>query len=411
MFASNLLFWLDMSFWKKFALITVVSVVLSGIFFALTTWIPEFSEVFFSLFGLAGCGFVFLQKENVSYKYLAGLVIGSIIVGFLTMTFLYLKLLLGPGSFLGPSPDIAFIIQSLQIAAVLSVLSFFGGLVGIVLKGVYSLYGNKLDHVIVAIGPFIALIASLTVYRVKIGGTIASSYYGWPYPFVTHQIKDVIDRQFIDKWMFSPGSLFHYVIFDYALYLGAFLLMYCFVDIFNKNFKKFKINRTIVLFGVLVLMIGSMLAYAPVRRMDAVRQISEAKSCTQDPDCTIVNHVSSLYCSASVNKINEKRISTLLSSFPEDPKVSCSTHMRAVCFEGTCGLTDQPVSDPDSWELLKFRIKNCQVRSVMRTHSSAVMAVLKNGIVMNTKEPDSENLFEIVAWAKDRCGEVQMATE
>ncbi len=112
------------------------------------------------------------------------------------------------------------------IGAVIMIVSFVGGLVGIVLKGFYILYKDKLNKIIILIGPLLALFSSLAVCKIKLGGTIMSSLHGWPYPFWIHQIKDIVDGFFIDKWIFLPGSLYHYVILNYILYLVVFILFF-----------------------------------------------------------------------------------------------------------------------------------------------------------------------------------------
>jgi len=260
---------------KKFKPVILAAIICAIICSMVGFLIFEGSLLFLPYLFLAGAFMIFIQKEQSAYKFLDKLLVGSLVFGFLTMFFVSLRMYLS-SIFLGDSsfPFWFWLLpDSLLMALLFCFNSFLGGLLGIVLKGFYALYKNKLDKVIIVIGPALLMIFSLGVVKTKIGGTIESNLHGWPYPFLIHQIKDVIDGFFIDKWIFSPGSLYHYVIFDYLLYLVLISLVYFAVKLIN---KKLKINSTLVLFGLVILLILFLSFYSAIKESNAPSLIKES---------------------------------------------------------------------------------------------------------------------------------------
>jgi len=94
---------------------------------------------------------------------------------------------------------------------------------------------SSYDKRIIFILPFLLVLLSLIVSKVKLGGTIMSNLYGWPYPFLIHQVKDVVDGFLIDKWFFTLGSAYHYIIFNYLFFLVIVFIIYSFIKANNKK--------------------------------------------------------------------------------------------------------------------------------------------------------------------------------
>ena len=61
--------------------------------------------------------------------------------------------------------------------------------------------------------------------------------------------------------------------------------------------------------------------------------------------------------------------------------------------------------------MLKKAVKDCRVESIWQAHNLEVMAILKNGMVINTVEPEIDDILDIVNQSKDKCGNIMMMTE
>jgi len=398
---------------KKLKPVILISIICAVVFSTVSFWVPEIDWPFLPFLLLAGFFMILIQKETVTYKFLDKLLAGSLLFGFLTMTLIFLRMFAMSHLIYDSPLPFSFLLDqdTLMIAAVFSLVSFLGGLLGIVLKGFYSLYKNKLDKILIFVAPLLVMFSSLAIIKVKIGGTIMSSLHGWPYPFWIHQIKDVVDNFSIDKWIFSPGSLYHYIIFNYLLYLIIFLLAYYLIKFINTKLAAKKINSTISLFGLLVLMIIVFTSFLPVKQSYISHQIAWAGYCEESVDCVIIGNKCPFSCAVVVNKDNENRIAHLINSFPSTCELSCSGREKATCLENKCWISIDHTSNETYWEMLKQAVNNCKVDSIMQTHSLEVTAVLKSGVVIKAIEPEIDDIFDIVCEAKDKCGEIIMATE
>jgi len=397
---------------KKFKPVVLISIFCAIIFSIVTFWASEIDWPIFFCLILAGFFMVWIQKETVTYKFLDKLLVGSLLFGFLMMFLMFLRMYaMSHLVYDAPLPLKELWDEDMFIiAGVYSFVSFLGGLLGIVLKGFYSLYKNKLDKIIILIGPFLVLFSSLSIFKIKYGGTIMSALHGWPYPFLIHQIEDVVDGFSIDKWIFSLGSLYHYIIFDYFLYLAIFVSAYYLIRYVNKKFKK-SINSTFLLFGLLALMIIIFTSFISVKKSYIQHQISGAKYCEAESDCAIIANLSPFSCAIVVNKDNADRILNLLSSYPSTGELQCSGNEKATCIQNKCRVSVDHTSNEMYWEMLKQSVENCEVSSIMQTHSLEVTAVLKSGMVIKVKEPEIDDIFDIIAESKDKCGEMIMRTE
>ncbi|MDD5032256.1 MAG: hypothetical protein PHR36_04430 [Patescibacteria group bacterium] len=401
---------------RRFKKTILTSIICALVFLIVSSWIFEYEWSILPYLVLAGFFLVLVQSEEKSYKFLGKLAIGSIVFGFLAAILIFLRMYaMSRWVYDAPLPFHELWDRDRFImAAVFSFVSFLGGLLGIVLKGIYALYKNKLDKVIIFIGPLVVLFSSLAVYKIKIGGTIMSARHGWPYPFWIHQIKDVLDDFPIDKWIFSPGSFYHYVIFDYFLYLIIFVLVYFLIKFINQKLGMKKINATLFLFGLLVVIVLIFTSFLSVKKSYVSREIHKAGDCEINADCVIIANRSPFSCAIVVNKISADRILKLVNSFPSKGELQCSGREEAVCLEKKCRIaieqTPEDVNDV-LWQRIKESVKNCEVSSTMQAHGLEVTAVLKDGTVIKAIEPKIDDIFEAVGLVENKCGRIRMATE
>lgn len=398
---------------KKFKPVILVSILSAIIFSAISFWVFEGDWPFLPYLLLAGFFMILVQKETVTYKFLGKLLVGSLIFGFLTMFLIFLRMYaMSHLVYLSPLPfSELWDKDKLMMAVVFSCVSFIGGLLGIVLNGFYSLYKNKLDKVIIFAGPLLVMLSSLAIMKIKIGGTIMSTLHGWPYYFLTHQLKDIVDGFSMDKWKFLPGSFYHYIIFNYLLYLIIFLLAYYLIKFVNKSLKNKKINSTLVLFGLLVVMTLVFISFLSVKKSYISHQIANAGYCEQTPDCVIVTNRAPFSCAIVSNKDNADRIFDLVNSFPSTGELNCSGREKAACLENKCWISIDHTLNETYWEMLKQAVKDCKVTSIMQTHSLEVTAVLRTGVVIKAMEPEIDDIFDVINQTRDKCGEIRMATE
>lgn len=292
---------------------------------------------------VAGFFMAAAQKETAVYGFLNKLLVGSVLFGLLAMALLTLRVRIAVHLTEGSPLSFSYLWNrdSLMMAAVFTALCFFGGLLGAVLKGFYALYGKKLDRVLLFAGPLLAALASLAVIKVKVGGTIMSALHGWPYPFVTYQVRDVLDGFSIDKWIFTPGSLYHYLLFDYLWYFSIVLLAFCAIAFINAKLKTKKINTTLLLFGGLMLMTAALVSYLPLKESYISRQIARAGACNADADCIILTDKCPFSCAVVVNRSEAERIEQLINTFPSTCDLLCLGEVRAVCLQNRCRVSSE----------------------------------------------------------------------
>ncbi|MFA6322453.1 MAG: hypothetical protein WCX71_03160 [Candidatus Buchananbacteria bacterium] len=399
---------------EKLKPIILMSVACALIFLVISSWVFNYGWSILPYLILAGCFLVWVQKETVTYKFLTKLLLGALIFGFLSAVLVFFRMyVMSNFVYDNPMPISKLWDQDTRMMAlVFFIISFVGGLIGVVLKGFYFLYKNKLDWVIVLLGPLLVAISSLAIFKAKIGGTIMSRLYGWPYPFLTHQIKDVLDGFSIDKWSFSPGSFYHYVIFDYLLYLILFLTVYFAIKLVNKKLKTKKINRTIFLFGFMVLLILKCTSAMSAKESYISYQIANAGYCQQNSDCVIVANQSPFSCAIVSNRDNADRILKLVNSYPSAGELQCLGEEKAICVDNKCRvLSYDNSSNETNWEKIRQAVENCEVASVSQTHSLEVKIILKNGKMIMAIEPEIDDIFDIVSPTTEKCGSIRMATE
>jgi hypothetical protein len=64
-----------------------------------------------------------------------------------------------------------------------------------------------------------------------------------------------------------------------------------------------------------------------------------------------------------------------------------------------------------NWNSIKQAVADCEIKSIMQTHSLEVSATFKDGKTMTAQEPEIDDIFDIINQYKDKCGEILMGTE
>jgi len=312
-------------------------------------------------------------------------------------------------------PLFFFLSKEMLIMALVSAFAAgLGGLLGVVLKGLFFLYKNKLDIAVVILGPMILMLASLFIIKVKIGGTIMSALHGWPYPFWVLEARDVVDGFGIDRWIFSPGSYFHYIIFDYLFYIAILALVYYAIKIINKKAVVKKINTTFALFGALAIMVLVVSSFMSIWRANISRAIARAGDCQTDADCVIVGSVCPFSCAIVANIAEAGRIEKMARAFPSTCELNCLGQETAVCEENKCRVSNGSGSEKSSgteWQRIIDAINKCEAVSAAQAHSLSVSVKLKSGEEIEAVEPVIDDIFRVADEARSRCGEIIMATE
>lgn len=404
---------------KKLKPVILVSIICAIFFFINVFWVFEYGWSFLPYLILSGCFMVWVQKENFSYKFLDKLLIGSLVFGFLAMVLSFFRIY-ATSRFVYDTPfsfselwDKDILIMS----AVFAFVSFLGGLLGIVLKGFYFLYKEGLNKILLFAGPLIILFSSLAVYRIKIGGTVMSSLHGWPYPFLSHQIKDVVDGFLIDKWVFLSGSFYHYIVFNYLLYLIFFTLAYFLVKFINQKLKTKKLNNVLILFGFLIVMVLVFTSFLSIKKSYISYQITWSGKCEKDSDCVIVTNRAPFSCAIVSSKDNKDRILNLVNSFPSAGELECSGNEKAVCLQNKCRIStsaerNQGMLQNDKvWIDIVHSIRNCHVVKIFQAHNLGVTATLKDGRILEAVEPRIDDVIKIAEDARIKCGKIIIGTE
>ncbi|MFH1457491.1 MAG: hypothetical protein ABIF17_05335, partial [Patescibacteria group bacterium] len=394
---------------QKYRPVILTSIISSVLLSLVSFFVPHMDGVFIPYLILVGCFMVWVQKENKSYKFLVKLLVGSLVFGFLVMFLIFLKMYIFSHIYHAPLPfKELWDKDTLVLSLVYVFLSFFGGLLGIFLKGIYSIYKQKLNWWIVFVGSLLTTIASLAVFKVKIGGTIMSGYFGLPYSYFTYQIKDVVDGFKINKWFFSPGTLYHYLILNYLIYLVIFVAVYYIIKFINKRFNK-KINSTLILFGLLIVMIVSFVSYLPARKSYIDYQIAGANYCEQDKDCVFAGTKCPFGCGITVNSSEAERITNLVYSFPSTCEYDCSQTIKTACLQGRCEVVIDHTTKPLTNNLTTNNFGNDQIEKAISNYlltekrfSWKNRQDSHNFCAIENLKPDQE-LFPLYIWAY--CGE------
>ncbi|MFA6382281.1 MAG: hypothetical protein WCX08_03400 [Candidatus Buchananbacteria bacterium] len=116
----------------------IMAVIISAIISTIASfWLFEMDWLFLPFPLFAGLAMVFVQKEKSSCKFVDKLFIGSLLFGFFTLLLIDTKMYLLSADF--PFWPFYNPKEYLIFSLVFCFVSFLGGLVGIVIKGFYSI--------------------------------------------------------------------------------------------------------------------------------------------------------------------------------------------------------------------------------------------------------------------------------
>lgn len=291
-----------------FLLIALLSIIFGRYLFG-------FGESVFVLPFISGIFFVFVIKEKKSYKYLKSLIIASFLYAVIFGLSIFRVHFFISNWWTLPSKDHYLLIL------VFAFLFFLGGGTGIVFKGFYSLYKKMIDKLIIFVGPVILVIMSSFVRSIDMGGTIMNRYYGWPKPFLSYQIKDILDGFLISNWVFD--RFFINAIYNYLIFLAVFSFLFFVINYLNKHFKKLKLNSTPIIFSLILLGSAVFLVSSDIHKSYVQHEINKANYCEADSDCRHLEPKCPFGCAIYVNKNESARINGLLSRFDSNCVYSC----------------------------------------------------------------------------------------
>ncbi|MCW1892512.1 MAG: hypothetical protein KIH65_004745 [Candidatus Uhrbacteria bacterium] len=388
----------------------VIAVISAVTIALLQPWILDNQWIAILAVTLVGFFFTVTQQETKARRFLVSLLVSSLVFSVLVAGISFFRELLRntPHTAL-PIPFPLSPVDIGIIAGACLFLTFMGGLLGIAAKALYALYSKKLPTVIFILGPFVLTIASLGIAKVRIGGTVISAYHGWPYPYLTHQLKDALDGFMIDRWAFSPGSLWHNIFFNYAIYFLLLLAVHFGIQKINARTKK---QHDFVLWSSALILILSLgfLSSLPIRKAFISHEMRKAIACETDTECTFISKIGPYGCGLAINAKDQSRIISLVNDFPwtyYNP-TCVQENPRATCVEQRCQITiDQP--NEYAWVRLKNAIKYCDVAAITQSHDRRIVAILKQGDVIKAIEPDLDDVFDLVQ--ASGCPEIRMATE
>lgn len=366
----------------------------------------------FSLFCLfIGIIASLIQREKKAYQFLGGILVGSVLFGGLTLIAEVLHMILfSPSGFTIRVLELLYGLSPLFIVS--SIICFFGGLIGIVLKGFYTLYGKWTEYLLLFAGPLALMATSLFVFIQKIGGTVRYTVHGWPYEFAVHRMRDVIDGALINQWSLSAGTLFWRLIAGYLFYFTILFFIRYVAQIADTKYKKKTPHRTTAMFtGLMIFSI--ILTAAPAIRLQATtNQIRRAEICKEDHDCVIIGQHNALSCRIVVNTKYAQAIKVALSKIPETDglSLSCLPSTKASCILGRCTAEIEEIPEI-AWQRIRDAINTCRVQSVIQNHDLQITAKLKTGETLQGKESRIDEVFAVIQKAEKKCGPILTATE
>lgn len=94
---------------------------------------------------------------------------------------------------------------------------------------------------------------------------------------------------------------------------------------------------------------------------------------------------------------------------PSEYLIRSDCPYQSKCIQNICTIICPDFGD--KWEKIKNAIYGCEVESVFQNHSNEVTAKLKDGNKIEAIEPNIDDVFDIVNEARNKCGEITMATE
>lgn len=286
----------------------------------------------------AGILMAVVIKEKSAVRFLGGIFAGAVVFGVLSVGLFAVRASFVAWQTHDPHPPFGLSWAILPLMGMVAVLTFFGGLIGIFIKGLYIMAGRWADRLLLLVGPLVLTAASLAVERVKYGGTVLNHVHGWPYPLAQYAVSDVEGTP-IGQWHVTLGTLLSNPIRDYLFYLlvlaGCYLMVRSALETLGRR-SGGHWAVVGVLFGITLAGTVGLTAYRPLREAGIRKAIERASYCTETPDCEGVMNHGAFSCAITVNKAEVGRIRRLLLDHPEDFKLTGCGEMSPVCETGRC---------------------------------------------------------------------------
>jgi len=316
-----------------------------------TSWLR--TEAYLMVFlVLSGILYTFILKGDKVYKYLKDLTVGafiySLILGIIfarTQFEANWKFIYDPGFY-----------ALLLIPFFIFLLS--GGL-GIVFKGLYSLYTKIIDRIIIFIAPTILIGLSFFVKN-------------------NHLSIKVI-------------------IYNYLIFLALSTFVFFIIQLLNKYVKKLKLNPTPIIF-IFTLIVGAILLMSPgLKRSYIKNEIYKASYCKVDSDCQALEPKCPFGCAIYVNKENADRISELLKSYDSNCVYSC-IETRPSCENNRCQYVTK---DQTKLNIKSFIFSNNDPDIIIKELQKNINDSSDIKFIDKTQATENKWLFDSQWWISD----------
>jgi uncharacterized protein YlzI (FlbEa/FlbD family) len=151
---------------------------------------------------------------------------------------------------------------------------------------------------------------------------------------------------------------------------------------------------------------------------------------TFDLDATVDRIVQTIkWASASSEDTLANQIAKCLVMSDTASKEKCDELLKQITDFDSCVMAGFPIlkSNPaqcqtvdgrtftqetnSTWEQALLAVNNCEVEKVFQTHSRLVTLTLKNGNKLIAKEPQIDDIINIIGAAESKCGKIAIGTE
>lgn len=142
-----------------------------------------------------------------------------------------------------------------------------------------------------------------------------------------------------------------------------------------------------------------------------INYVSESRDIWNiNPDWKSINRAESLEKNYKIiESSNESCSEEKVCETPSEYLIRSDCPYQSKCIQNICTVVCPDFGD--NWTKIQRAVYNCEVESVFQNHSNEVSAKLKDGTKIEWIEPNIDDIFDIVAEAKNKCGEIRMATE
>jgi hypothetical protein len=315
----------------------VISVLVATVSSVVLTWFSwrgyGFSWPSLALVAVAGMVIAAFVHEFSVVRYLVPLALGSVALAVLTTLLMALR------------PGITISTGLFIPIALLSTLTFFGGLFAVIGKGVYSLSAGWAERLLLFGGPAVLTATSLAIFVPKYGGSVYSHLHGWPYAWLTYTVAD-IDGTPMAKWYARSGTWFASPVRDYLFYFLIFVTVFYFLRLAGQRLGGRWRDARLKAFVMAVMLVGGIIAqlsYNSLWQQQLWQNIIEAGACTEDAECVVAGSHGAFTCAVVTNRTEARRVMRLLNRYPGAyPKLECLPEVTPWCNQGRCEVRVKP---------------------------------------------------------------------